>query len=103
MTLTLEITPELEQALQATTERTGLPLERYVLNLLREQLIPTGGGPSGLPPAEAALLERINEALPEATWSRYDVLKDKRDQGTLSQAEHAELIRLVNEVEIWNA
>jgi hypothetical protein len=103
MTLTLEIGPELEQALQATAIRTGLPPERYVLNLLQEQLIPVNGGPAGLPPAEAGLLERINEALPEATWARYDALKEKRDQGTLTDVEHAELIGLVNEVEIWNA
>src|SRR5947207_9098297 len=103
MTLTLEITPELEQALQATAAHAGLPLDRFVLNLLEERFIPANGSPTGLPPAEAALLERINETLPQATWERYDDLKKKRDAGTLTEAGYAELIRLVNEVEIWNA
>jgi hypothetical protein len=103
VTLTLEITPELHQALRATAERAGLPPERYVLNILQERLIPSNGGPASLPFAEASLLERINEALPEATWAHYDALKAKRDAGALTDAEHAELIRCVNEVEIWNA
>jgi hypothetical protein len=103
MTLTLEISPELEEALRASAERAGLAPDRYVLDLLRERLTPANGGPTGLPAAEAALLERINEALPEATWARYEALKRKRDAETLTDAEHAELIRLVNEVEIWNA
>jgi hypothetical protein len=103
MTLTLEITPELEQALQANAQRAGLPPDRYVINLLQERLIPANGAPVGLPPAEAALLERINEALPEATWARYDALREERDAGTLTDTEYAELLELVNEVEIWNA
>lgn len=103
MTLTLEIGPELEAALRATAERLGLAPDRYVLDLLRERLIPTNGGPAGLTAAEAALLERINEGLPEGLWARYEALKEERDAETLTEAEHAELIRLVNEVEIWNA
>jgi hypothetical protein len=104
MTLTLEISPELEQALRASAERAGLPPDRYVLDLLQERLSPINGGrTTGLPAAEATLLERINEGLPEGTWARYEALKKKRDAETLTDAEHAELIRLVNEVELWNA
>lgn len=103
MTLTLEIGPELEAGLRASAERAGLPPDRFVLSLLREQFVPTGRGPAGLPTAEAGLLERIGEGLPPATWARYQALKEKRDAGTLTDAEHADLIRLVNEVEIWNA
>jgi hypothetical protein len=103
MTLTLEISPELEAALRERAERIGLAPDRYVIDLLQERLAPTNDGPTGLPAAEVALLERINEGLAEATWARYQALKEKRDAGTLMDAEHAELIRLVNEVEIWNA
>jgi hypothetical protein len=67
MTLTLEIAPELEQVLRASAERAGLAPDRYVLDLLQERLAPSNGGPTGLPDAEAALLERINEGLPPAT------------------------------------
>src|SRR5713101_4476111 len=88
MTLTLEITPELEQALRASAERAGLPPDRYVLDVLKEQLSPANAGPAGLPRAEAELLERINEGLPEGTWTRYEALKKKRDSETLTEAEH---------------
>jgi hypothetical protein len=103
MTLTLEIDPELEPVLRAKAEGAGLPPERYVLDLLHERLQPTDGGPKGLPEAEAVLLERINEGLPPATWERYYALKEKRHAENFTPEEHAELIRLVNEVEIWNA
>ena len=103
MTLTLEIDPELETALRAMAADAGLPPDRYVLDLLHERLQPTDGGPKGLPPAEVVLLERINEGLPPATWERYHALKEKRHSETFTPEEHAELIRLVNEVEIWNA
>ena len=62
-----------------------------MLDLLCERLTPAGEGPRGLPAAEAALLERINEALPETTWACYEALKQKRDAETLTDAEHAEL------------
>ncbi len=103
MTLTLEIDPKLETALRAMAADVGLPPDRYVLDLLQERLASTNGGPKGLPPAEAVLLERINEGLPPATWERYHALKEKRHTETFTPEEHAELIRLVNEVEIWNA
>ena len=88
MTLTLEISPELEETLRATAERAGLEPDRYVLDLLRDPLASTNGGPTGLPAAEAALLERINVALPEATWDRYQALKGTRDAETLTDTEH---------------
>lgn len=103
MPFTLELTPEMEEALRATAKRAGIAPDRYVLDLLQERLTPANGGPTGLPPAETRLLERINEGLPEATWTRYHALKGKRDAGTPTDPEHAELIRLVNEIEIWNA
>jgi hypothetical protein len=94
MTLTLEISPELEEALRTTAERDGLAPDRYVLD--RDL-------PPHLPRAQAELLRRIIEWLPEAAWTRYHALQAKRDAEALTDAEHAELIRLVNEVEIWNA
>jgi hypothetical protein len=103
MTLTLQIAPELEQALRATAERAGVSPDQYVLDLLRDQITSTNGGPTGLPAAESSLLERINEGLPDETWTRYEALKEKRDAETLTDAEHEELIRLSDEIEIWNA
>jgi hypothetical protein len=98
MTLTLEISPELAETLRAIAAREGVAPDRYVLDLLQERL----DRDQHLPRAEAELLQRINKGLPEATWERYRALKTKRDAETLTDAEHAELIRLVNEVEGWN-
>jgi hypothetical protein len=102
MTLTLEISPELEEALRATAERAGLAPDRYVLDVLQERLDRDRDLPHRLPRAEAKLLQQINEGPSESTWERYQALKEKRDAETLTDAEHAELIRLVNEVEGWN-
>ena len=76
--------------------------DRYVLDFLQKRLDRDRGLPSHLPRAEAELLQRINEGLAEATWERCPALKDKRDTDTLTEAEHGELIRLVNQVEGWN-
>jgi hypothetical protein len=125
MTVTLEIGPELEELLRARASREGLPLDRYIVNVLLERLngdwvgrgdlersgsIPSQDPEnaaartrSTLPHAEAELLERINEGLPEPTWERYYDLKAKRDAETLTAEEHRELIALVNEIETWNA
>lgn len=103
MTLTLEIHPELEKTIRARAASAGLPPDRYVLELLQERLAPINGGPPGLPQAEAMLLERINEGLPPETWERYHTLKGRRHAESFTAEERAELIRLVNEVEIWNA
>jgi hypothetical protein len=103
MTLTLEITPDLEEALRETAQREGIPPDRYVLKLLKHQLKrdPTHAPP--LPHEEAELLRKINEGLPETRWEYYHALKAKRDANTLTEEEHAELLGLVNEIEVWNA
>jgi len=86
MTLTLEISPELEEALRATAERAGLAPDRYVLDVLQERLDRDRDLPPRLPRSEAKLLQRINEGLPESTWERYHALKEKRDAETLTDA-----------------
>jgi hypothetical protein len=102
MTLTLEITPELEEALRESAAREGLPPERYVLDLLKKQLVRAQKAAPHLPRAEAELLQKINEGLPEATWERYRALKEKRDDETLTPEEHRELIALTDTIEGWN-
>jgi hypothetical protein len=103
MTITLEITPELEEVLRQRAQRAGLPPDGYILKLLRERL---GGGerlPPHLPHEETELLQQINQGLPPETWARYQALKEKRDARTLTPDEHAELLALTDEVELWNA
>jgi hypothetical protein len=49
------------------------------------------------------LLQQINQGLPPPTWERYHALKQKRDARTLAPDEHAELLAMTNQVELWNA
>jgi hypothetical protein len=102
MTLTLEITPDLEEALRESAEREGLAPDRYVLHLLQERFSRDKTGPQRLPGEEVRLLEKINEGLSAETWHRYRELKAKRDAATLTAEEHAELIALSDTIEGWN-
>jgi hypothetical protein len=103
MTITLKITPELEEVLRRSAQRAGLSPDSYILKVLQERL----GGEERLPPhlprEETELLQQINQGLPPTTWTRYQALKEKRDARTLTPDEHAELLTLTNEVELWNA
>ncbi|MFZ4657354.1 MAG: hypothetical protein ACOYNY_10105 [Caldilineaceae bacterium] len=52
------------------------------------------------------LLKKLPEAdlgIAPDTWRRYDELKAKRRSATLSEAEHAELIALGDQIELANA
>jgi hypothetical protein len=49
--------------------------------------------------SESELLAKINQGVPADLQSRYDALNAKRRAGTLSEAEHEELLRLVEQVE----
>jgi hypothetical protein len=103
MTITLEITPELEEVLRRNAQRAGLPPDGYILKLLQERLGVGERLPPHLPHEETELLQQISHGLPPETWARYQALKEKRDARTLTPDEHAELLALTNEVELWNA
>jgi hypothetical protein len=51
---------------------------------------------------EAALLLRINSSLPADVQRRFDELIVKRDAETLDTEEHAELLRLTQQVEAFD-
>ena len=51
---------------------------------------------------DAELLLRINDRLPEAVQQRYNALLANRDAETLDEAEHAELLRLTQQVETFD-
>jgi hypothetical protein len=52
-----------------------------------------------LPAAEARLLKQINKGFAGSWWDHYHLLIASRQDGTLSPAEHAELIRLTDRLE----
>jgi hypothetical protein len=103
MTLTLEITADLEEALRESAEREGLPPDRYILNLLQQQLKRNRAMPPRLSREQSLLLQQINQGLPAETWERYHHLVAKRRAETLTPEEHQELIGLTNDVELWHA
>jgi hypothetical protein len=52
-----------------------------------------------LPQAEAELLLKINQGVPQALQQRYDELIAKRRRNILTEAEYGELLRLTEQVE----
>lgn len=51
---------------------------------------------------ESDLLQKIGLGIPVATWKRYNYLKDLRDREQLGLEEHAELIRISDQIEEVN-
>lgn len=104
MTLTLDITPDVEAHLRREAARVGLEPDQYIIDVLEDQLrreSPTRAARLG--DKESDLLRRINEGLPEDVWRRYGDLVAKRQAETLTPTEQAELIELSERSEQINA
>src|SRR5712691_9497072 len=99
MTLTVQLSSELVEALRALAGQRGQELDRTIEDLLEAQLHQQTGSPVLPSRDESELLQQINQGLPSATWQRYHELKRKRDARTLTPDEHAELLALTDEVE----
>jgi hypothetical protein len=105
MTLTVNLSPELMEALHDLAGRTGQDLDSTVAALLREQLhrhASPGTPPACCSPAETDLLQQIQQGLPEQTWQRYHELVARRETEELTDAEQTELVPLADAVEGWN-
>jgi hypothetical protein len=50
---------------------------------------------------ETVLLSAINQGIPSALHDRYEVLLEKRDDETLTEAEYAELLAISNQIEAF--
>jgi hypothetical protein len=46
---------------------------------------------------------KVNEGLPTKLWKRYDKLNAKFRKGKITEIEHEELLRLNDNVELYNA
>lgn len=106
MTLTVDLSPELEAQVKHEAAREGLAETELVMKALREWLDQgerRAVGVSVVTGAEASLLQKINEGLPERTWQRYDDLVERRRAETLTPAEHEELIAISDQIEDMNA
>jgi hypothetical protein len=101
MTLTIDLNPELAAQLEAEAAKSGIDANTFVVRALEAQLRPEKRSrpPSHLPAEETALLQKINQGLPEEIWQEYHDLITKRRNETLTQEEHARLMVLSNSIE----
>ncbi len=101
MTLTLDIATDLEHQILTEARRRGLDVKSYALDLLRESLASKASPESTL--SDSELLEEINRGFPSEIWLRYRELVAKRQADALGAEEHAELISLIDRIELANA
>jgi hypothetical protein len=50
---------------------------------------------------ETVLLSAINQGIPSELHDRYEILLEKRDDETLTEAEYAELLEISNQIEAF--
>ncbi len=93
MTLTLDITAELEHQIQREARRKGLDAKGFVLDLLRNYLASEAS--SSTQRSESELLEEINRGFPAEHWQRYSELAAERRAETLTAEEHAEMLSMI--------
>lgn len=106
MTITVEVTPDLERELQRAAQQAGLAPDAYILRLLEDNLQTrqsSASVPGQLPAEETELLQRVNASLSTIEWQRYQTLLAKRQAETLTADEQAELINLSDQMETANA
>lgn len=102
MTMTINLTPELERHLRNEAAREGMAPDRFVLDTLEERLHRkrTGRDVPHLSKAESELMQRINQGLPDETWQQYHALVAERKAEILTSEQHQELISLSDQVEM---
>jgi hypothetical protein len=105
MTLTINLTPELEAQLREEAAQKGVDASTFVVRTLEERLQRKRRQPmpSHLAQEESTLLQKINQGLPEAMWQEYHDLIAKRRAETLTPEEHGRLIALSDTIEQTHA
>ena len=103
MSVTIDLTPDLETQLRAEAARQGLDPDAFVVKTLRESLGQFAAGGSCVSQTESELLLEINAGFEEATWRRYKELIAKRRAETLTRDEQQMLIALSDQIERQNA
>jgi hypothetical protein len=101
MAVTIDLNPELEAQLRKEAEKTGIDASTFVIRKL-EEILKEGDPESASPHLsadESALLQKINQGLPEALWQEYQGLVAKRRSDTLTLDEQTRLIALSDGIE----
>lgn len=87
MTLTLNLSPELEEQIRGEAQRAGVEPATFVLGVLSGHL--GDSNPTQL--TETELLVQISQGLPASDWERYHELIAQRDMNTLDASDLQEL------------
>lgn len=104
MSLTINLSADLEHRLRATALAEGVPAEEVVVSAIVDRLEQPSHSDSPataehLSADESRLLTAINQGLAGSVWERYRELGQRRQAETLTEAEQQELISLSNTIE----
>ena len=91
MSMTIEITSDLEPLLMAEAHKAGVDPVTYTQDLLRKALPTSVPSAACITAEEASLLKEINQGISPEDMARYEELIRKRQQETISQQEFREL------------
>ena len=102
MTMTIDLTSELEMQLRDEAAKEGTDPNRFVLSAMEERLHQRRSEQSvpHLSKAESELMRKINAGLSVETWQQYRELRAKCQAETLTPEEHQILIELSDQVEM---
>ena len=104
MPLSVKLPPDIEKQVRRQAADQGLDPQSLVVETLRRHFPARRSVKTNvLDAVETKLFERINTALPTETRRRYDELVKKCRRNRISKADHAELLRLTDVVEISHA
>jgi hypothetical protein len=103
MTLSVEITADLESRLLEEAAKHGMGPCEFVINAIRAHVQASDSSAPHLDGEQSRLVEEINRGLAETQWKRYYELVELRLQERLSTDEHAELTALSSRIEELNA
>ena len=102
MSITINISPELESRLKQIAAEQGIAVDAYITRVI-EQLAKPGQAPISKEERELDLLQQINQlGLSEEGWERYNYLKKQAEEEALTEAEHQEIIETSRNLEAMN-
>ncbi len=103
MSITIQLSPELQHRLQQRADKAGLKIDRFINQLLEEKTTTKAKEKQDVKKREALLLRKINKGFNIEFWEKYATLVKKRNEASLSQSEYQALLQLSNQIEEANA
>jgi hypothetical protein len=102
MSVTIELSSELDLRLREEAARLGIDPAEFVVQALRGRLESSASNEHYLNPTESDLLKEINCGLSQSQWQRYHALFAKRRDEQISDDELGELIATSDRIEQLN-